>query len=417
MAQDKSDILVIGAGVVGMACAVTLQAAGFKVTVLDRDEPGMGCSYGNAGHFATEQVFPLAAPGLWREVPGMLLDPVGPLRLRLPYAPRLARWLALFLQASSPVRFAAGTHALRQLTAPALDAFAPLIARAGLDDLMVRRGNLLVFETERGFAAGKAEARDVIPHGVPAQVVEARDLYELEPALAPGLAGGVMFPATAHTLDPWQLVLRLVDGFLRDGGRLERAGIAALSQRADGVEARSNDGRFWQAKQAVVAAGVWSKELAACFGHRVPLEAERGYHLMLPQPGVWLNRPVASGERRFIMTPMADGLRLAGTVELASREASPDYRRSAILLTNATRLLPGIDGQGGTPWMGCRPTLPDYMPVIGRDPAAAGILWAFGHQHLGLTLAGITGQIVGALAQGREPEGIDLTPFRIGRFR
>lgn len=416
MTQDKADILVIGAGVVGMACAVNLQAAGFRVTVLDRDEPGMGCSYGNAGHFATEQVFPLAAPGLWREVPGMLLDPVGPLRLRLPYAPRLARWLALFLQASSPARFAAGTQALRQLTAVALDAYAPLIGRTGLDDLFVRRGNLLVFETERGFVLGKAEARDVVPYGVPAQIVEARDLRDLEPALAQGLTGGVLFPATAHTLDPWRLVRRLADGFLASGGTLERAGIAALSQGPDGVEARAEDGRSWRAGQVVVAAGVWSKELAACFGHRVPLEAERGYHLMLPRPGVSLTRPVASGERRFIMTPMAEGLRLAGTVELASREAPPDYRRSDILLTNAARLLPGVDGQGGSPWMGCRPTLPDYLPVIGRDPAASGVIWAFGHQHLGLTLAGVTAQIVGALAQRREPEGIDLTPFRIGRF-
>ncbi|WP_168220437.1 NAD(P)/FAD-dependent oxidoreductase [Azospirillum thermophilum] len=416
----RDDVLVVGAGVVGMASALALQLAGLTVTVVDRGEPGDACSRGNAGHFATEQIFPLPAPGILKEVPGMLLNPLGPLRVRWQYLPRLAGWMMRCLAASRPQAFAAGTEALRSLTSRAIEAYEPLIRAAEMEDLIVRRGSILAFETARGLASGRHEAQAMAANGVPVQMLSPGDLADLEPALAGGMAGGVLFPATAHTLDPWRLVQRLADRFRAGGGRLVKAEIVSLQTGPGGVRALDGDGRGWSARKLVVAGGALSATLCRSFGRSVPLEAERGYHLMLPRPGVSLNRPVTSGERKFIMTPMMDGLRLAGTVEFASHDAPPDYRRAEVLRSHAARLLPGLskpgEEGGAVPWMGRRPTLPDYLPVIGPEPRAPDVIWAFGHQHLGLTLAGITSRIVTDLVRGTNSPGIDLTPFRIERF-
>lgn len=412
------DTVVIGAGVVGTCIAERLQHSGARVLLLDREGVGEGCSSGNAGHFATDVVLPLANPQTLLGLPKMLLDPVGPLSLRWSYLPRMLPWLLRFALAALPAPARASTLALRALNSRSIESFERLFARTGLQEMMVQRGALTVYESAKNRDAHRATVELLREHGVVVEEHSGAELRELEPALGPAIHSGLFFPKTAHTVNPLRLTQLLAERFAAAGGEIQSgsAGEVRNIQLRDGVvELVLGTGETLRAQRVVLAAGAWSGRLLRGLGLRVPLETERGYHLMLPEPGASLSRPVTSHERSFVMTPMEEGLRLAGTVELAGLEARPDYRRADILLDHAGQLLQGVDGNGASRWMGMRPSLPDSLPVIGPAPGAPQLMLAFGHQHLGLTQAAITAEIVDDLLAGRTPE-VDVAPYRVERF-
>ncbi len=410
------EIVVIGAGIVGMCCACWLQQGGFKVTVVDRLAPGRATSYGNAGGVATGEIVPLAVPGLLREVPGWLLDPLGPLAVRWRYLPQALPWLLRFLAAGSKARVHALAEALAALSHAARAPFERLLAAAALSDLLAREDCLYLYDDERQLAAERLHWDLRRAHAIPFERVAGGALAELEPDLARDFACGIRMPGWYHITNPYRLVTGLADHFSRVGGRLLCAEVARIEVRdRRALALRLADGSALALDQLVIAAGAWSHILARQLGDTVPLESHRGYHVTLPHPGIRPRRLVLYAPEHFVVTPMEMGLRVAGTVEIAGLEAPPDYARARVLVRKARRVYPALDDSGGSEWMGHRPATPDSLPVIGRAKRVGNVSYAFGHGHLGLTFGPVTGQLIAELAAGL-PASVDLEPYRVDRF-
>lgn len=408
------DVAVIGAGIVGTTIAEKLAQEGREVLLIDRQAPGEGCSKGNAGHFATDIVQPLANVDTLLSVPKMLLDPLGPLALRWSYLPRLLPWLMRFALSARPSAVRAHTDALRALNSRSISSYDRLLSRIKQTHRMIKRGAITVYDTQKGRHKHRSSVAVMREYGVNVEELDSEQIRELEPSLTGSLAGGLYFPDTAHTGDPFAVVQGVFEAFVQAGGRFARHDIKSVQPQHKSMILHTEYTPVF-ADQVIIAAGAWSKPLLAELGYRVPLETERGYHLMLPEAGVELSRPVSSFERSFVMTPMDAGLCLAGTVELAGLTAAPNWRRAEILFNHASRLLSDCRGQYAKRWMGFRPSLPDSLPVIGALPNHPQVYCAFGHQHLGLTQAAINAELVADQIAGRTPD-IDLTPYRIDRF-
>lgn len=414
--MTASNVTIIGAGVVGMACAAQLQRSGHSVHIVDSRAPGEGCSLGNAGIIAADHVLPIATPGILRRVPGMLIDPMGPLALRLGYLPSITPWLLRFLRNSTPARVAQLSKDLAALTLPALDAWRDLLAAAGASPLIEQHGWLAVYRSADGFRRDAGERRRQRDVGVTIEELAAEELRQHEPALAnASLKHGVLFPDSAHSINSFRLVQHLADVVANDGGKFTRAHVRGIEVGADRPRQLHTDAGPIPVGRLIVCGGAWSKALARQIGHRVPLDTERGYHIHLPDPGVTLRRPLFDAERKFFMTPMETGLRIAGTVEFGGLKAAPNWKRADILLRQTLDLLPELNDSGPERWMGFRPTLPDSLPVIGPSPIMPNVWFAFGHQHLGLTMGAITGRMIAAMING-QPSPIDAAPYRIDRF-
>ena len=412
---SPAKVTVIGAGIVGIVSANFLQRDGHAVTVVDPRPPGEGCSRGNAGNISPGSCLPIALPGTLANVPAWLFDPLGPLRLRLGYLPRALPWFARFARAATRDRAQATAYALRTLHVRTLDLYESLISEAGAPDLISRPGQLHVYETEEAFA-GALLGREILHEcGVEMQELDGPEIRDLEPSLAPIFARAVFFPRHGFCLSPLRLVQTLAEKFVRSGGTILRRTVTGFEIGPEGPERLHTDAGDLDVDNLVIAAGAWSGKLTARLGDKVPLEAERGYHLELPDPGTVPTRSISWGERKFTATPMEMGLRFAGTAEFAGIDAPPDYRRARILLTHGKRMFPGLNGEGGRVWMGARPSFPDSRPVIGPSTRHGNVFYAFGHSHTGLTAAPMTGKLIASLVAGRAPE-IDLAPFRVDRF-
>ena len=414
--MDKH-VIVIGAGVVGIATALQLRLAGCRVTLLDRGEPARETSYGNAGACAVSDVIPLAEPGVLRRVPRWLLDPLGPLALRWRYLPGLAPWLLRFVAASRPRRVAALTRDLAALLGRVNADYAPLIAHAGLDGMWRRHGALTLYRDQDELAAALPAWQCKRGHGVDWLALDRAALQARSPALDAAWRCAVEVPAWSHVDDPYLFSRGLFDAFVRDGGQFVAGEASALAMDGDrvcGVDTEQH-GRL-TADAVVVACGVWSDRFAQQLRCRLPLESERGYHVTLPRAGIALHHFIQCASESFVILPMADGgLRLAGTVELAHRDAPPDWRRAHILIDKAKRIVGDFSCEEMTVWMGNRPSLPDTLPAIGALPGRQGVYFATGHGHLGLTLAATTGALLTELICAATPT-LDLAPYSPGRF-
>ncbi len=397
-----------------MCCARALQQAGHAVVVFDPAPPGSVCSFGNAGHIAIDHIRPLARPDVLSAVPRMLTTPLGPLTLRWQGLPAMAPWLARFAAAARPARVAAGTDALAALLATALPAWQAMLDSPSLSALMRQDGALNVIETERGLAAAAAEGRILAAHGVTFQDLSAAEVMAHLPALAVKPAGGRLYPQAAHVLNPFQIVQGLAERFTAEGGELVSAPVTGFRRNEGRIAAVTTQAGEHAADAVVLAAGLASADLARQLGITLPLTAERGYHAMLPLGALPVALPTTFNERGFVVTPMAHGMRLAGTVEFGAAGRPPNWARADILVTQARQLF-GLPVAATDRWQGDRPTLPDYLPAIGPAPGLPNLIVAAGHQHVGLTLAATTGQIVAALLTGAPP-GIDLRPFDPARF-
>ena len=415
MTGPPRDVTVVGAGIVGLASALSLLRDGHRVTILDRLPPGEGASYGNAGMIQVDACVPIATPGVLRRVPAMLLDPQGPLVIRWRYLVRVAPWLARFAAAAAPGRVEEISVALAALLERAWDSWRPLAAAAGAESLFRPSGELYVYRTRRALEAARPGHALQRRRGVRLEELGPAELGQLEPTLARDLAGGAFSPDCLSVADPLRLSQLFADEIRRRGGAILREEVRAVEMGPDGPAAlRTGSGRR-PLDRLVVAAGAFSKPLAAGLGVRLPLDTQRGYHLMLPRPGVGLRVPLIVGGRRFGIVPMAGGVRLAGTAELAGLHAPPDYRRARMLGPMARQIVPGLNTEGGAEWMGHRPSMPDSLPVIGAVPGCDRAVLAFGHGHLGLTLAAVTGGLVADLVAGRGG-ALDLAPYRPDRF-
>lgn len=409
------DIIVVGAGIIGLACAFRLQREGSCVLLIDRDAPGMGASFGNAGHIATEQVFPLASPAVIRGALGYLFDADSPLRIDPRYLLPILPWLARFTWTARPSAFARGTAALASLQATAAADFADLLRDARAESMLHMGGHLVVVETTASIAAARHEQTQLARHDIATTWLDPAEVKRLAPDIAPPLAGAVHFPGSGHVDDPHAVCKALFDAFRAAGGGFAQEAVTRLAPQAAGFTLTTATGRSLSAPRVLLAAGAWSKPLAEQCGYKVPLETERGYHVTLAGTAPQFAMPVASLERKIIMTPMTVGLRMTGTVEFGGLNLPPDPRRFTLLRRHLKALLPHSDPDAASTWMGFRPSLPDHLPMLGRAPRHAGLFFAFGHQHLGLTLAGVTARIIAGACAGRDDE-LPMAPFAADRF-
>jgi D-amino-acid dehydrogenase len=413
-AISSNSVIIVGAGIVGLAIAQRLLGEGVAVTVVDRDPAGDKTSFGNAGGIAVTEVVPASVPGLAWRVPGWLLDPLGPLAVRPAHAVRLMPWLWRFAQAGRPSEVARIAAALAALNNRVYDDLLPLLATTGLSDELHRNGALTVYESEAGFHRDAAEWALKRAHGIVVEELTAEQARALEPALGPIVKRGVFTPQWSDVNDPKRLTDRLRVWLQANGVAIVAGHVTSLTA---GVQARVTleGGREIRADQVVVAAGAWSGRLAKGIGDPVSIESERGYNTTLPEPGLTLSREVIFAERKFVATTLTCGLRIGGAAEFGGLEAVANFKRSRALVELARSYLPGLKSEGGTEWAGHRPTTPDSLPVIGRSPRQPRIVYAFGHGHLGLTQAATTGRLVADLVCGKPPV-IDLAPYAITRF-
>lgn len=411
-----SRVAVVGAGIVGVCCALYLQRDGCQVTLIDRQEPGQGTSYGNAAIISGTGVMPVATPGILADVPGMLMNPQGPLAIRWQYLPRLAPWLLRFVAASKPARVEEISKALAALLAEARPAFKTLLDAAGAPEMIVQRGLLTTSTTEAGLKSIEKKRKLLERHGIAVERLTIEEARQMEPGLSRDLTGVHHYPNNAHTIQNYRLVTLLAEDFVRNGGRLQRGNVVGYDIGRAGPRAvKLEDGTSVDCDAVVLAAGAWSKEAGRALGATQPLDTEIGYHLTLPDPALELRRPIASAEGAFICTPLEDGLRIGGTVELGKLGMAPNWERLKILRQNAARILPDLNFEGASRWQGFRPSMPDSLPVIGPSPSLPNTYFAFGHGHLGLTFGAVTGRVIADLAAGRAP-AVDTTPFRADRF-
>jgi D-amino-acid dehydrogenase len=410
---------VIGAGMVGIAAASFLQRDGHTVFVLDPGAPGEGASFGNAGCLNGSSVVPMSMPGTVRNVPRWLMDPLGPLAIRWRYLPTVAPWLVRFVRAGAPERVQAQARALRALLAPSVETLLPLARSAGVADLIHRAGHLWAYRTAESYAKDQAAWRLRRDNGVVVTELDADQLRQAEPALSREFRRGILVEENGHLGNPHRMVRGLAEELQRNGAEIHRARATGFALEGGRLKAIRSDRGEFPCDAAVLAAGAWSKPLAAALGDRVPLETERGYHIMIRNPEVMPRLPVADADGKFVGTPMETGLRFAGTVELAGLEAPPDWRRARILLEQGRRLLPALKAsyreEELSVWMGHRPSLPDSLPCLGPSARSPDVIYAFGHGHVGMAASPVTGKLVADLVAGRAL-GIDIAPFRAGRF-
>lgn len=406
---------VLGAGIVGVCCAAQLRADGHEVTLIDRLLPGTGCSFGNAGMIQVGGVVPQSTPGIIRQVPKMLLDPWGPLVIRWRYLPRLAPFLARFMAAGTPGNVARISASLASILAHAKDAYLPMIHHANAWHLMREMGELYVYRSEAAWQAAQ-EAHDLRrAQGIPMREIPMGELYEREPALARIFTRSLLLTETISTISPGSLTQALADQFVRDGGTILRAEVLDLEIDTDGKRRLLTAAGPRELDELVIAAGAYSKKWAKKLGSRIPLDTERGHHMMIEDPGIETNGSIIFGDQKFGASSMLGGLRIVGTSELAKLDAPANFDRAYRLLDMAKMSFPDLRIGNITPWMGHRPTTPDSLPVIGKAPNAPKTYFAFGHGHSGLTMAAITGKTIADLANGRTP-AFDIAPFRADRF-
>ncbi len=406
--------IVIGNGVVGLACALALQRRGVMTTIVAPDEPWRGASWGNAGHIAIEQVEPLASPATLRSFPrrlflrgGALALPPRAIATWLPFALRLAR-------ASTPARFARGKVALGAILEEAMPAWRRLLADADASDLLCEDGHLVVWESAATAAAGLARWHATDIGTARFDKVSAADRVDLQGLVRSQLAGAIRFRGSGQITDTARLGEALHARFRSLGGRVRHGRAVRVSGRA-GAQVTLDDGGTLAADIAVIAAGAASAALLVPLGCSVPMIAERGYHIESAATDWPVGTPpIVFEDRSMIVTRFAHGLRAASFVEFAPAGLAPDRRKWDRLHSHVRALGITFDEQAGE-WMGARPTLPDYLPAIGRLLHQPAIAYAFGHQHLGLTLAAATGEAVSAMVHG-DIAAVDMAPFDLGRF-
>ncbi|MDR5745842.1 FAD-dependent oxidoreductase [Caballeronia sp. LZ029] len=410
--EDMADVVVIGAGIVGLAVAWAALRDGARVIVVDRDFEGDRASHGNAGGIAVTESTPIAVHGMFTKVAKWLMDPLGPLALDWKHLPKALPWLMAFRRASEPDRYQAISHALALLNNRVYDDILPMFDDIGASAMHYRRGALTVYETDEAFAADQPEWAFKRELGARWHALNAQQVRECEPSLAPVFRHGVFLDDWSHIGDPRRIVTLLRERVRALGARFV-TGSARAIESSDAVLLA--DGNRVKGRRIVIAAGAWSAALAKSIGDSVLLESERGYNATLPKHGVALTREVIFAERKFVATPLDVGLRIGGAAEFAGLDAPPNYRRSDALLTLGKRFIPGIDDTGAAKWMGHRPATPDSLPVIGASPRMPSVVYAFGHGHLGLTQSATTAALVADVLAGRAPR-IPLGPYSIARF-
>ncbi|MFT5572779.1 MAG: glycine/D-amino acid oxidase-like deaminating enzyme [Cryomorphaceae bacterium] len=408
-------IIIIGAGVIGAATALALQKDGHAVTLIDREAPCAGASFGNAGGIVNGSCTPTAMPGILFDSLRMMTRSDSPITIQPAYLHKILPWLLRFIWQSRTSAVNNNARDLHALSKTAVASWKQLVGQSELSALFRSSGWLKVYEHEKTFASS-CKARELLDKlGTPYELLNKSQIHDLEPNLAPIFTRGIYQKDSMSVTNPGRLVKGMVKQFLDRGGVYTQFAVEQIEVRNNGINLKGQSGNL-RANKIVIAAGAWSRSLTKQLGDKVALDTERGYHLMLPQSAEGLlSRPVHNQESSFVLCPMETGIRITAQVELAGLDIAPNFNNIRNLLPAAKRMLPGMDIREESAWMGFRPSLPDSLPVLGFSSTSRDVLYAFGHQHLGMTLAAISAQIIADLVADRKPP-IAVSPYRPNRF-
>ncbi len=413
--NSTKQVTIIGAGIIGISCAVQLQAQGLKVTVIDKLPPADATSHGNAGIFAECGCIPVATPGFLSQLPHLLLDPYGPLSLPLKYLPKLSGWGTSFALNTRMKRFRHISQSLAALLKDATRLHLEQAEMTGATDYAKASPYYYLYKDETAFKGDKLAWDTRQKFGNQYDLLENEAVHQNEPAVSPEFNFAVSLRNHGFSPNPGMLVKTMAKHFVEQGGEFITGEVQQLHKDNGKVTQVITDRGIYPVDKLVLAGGAWSAKLAEQLGHKVPLESERGYHIQISNPGIELNAPIMFSAGKLVATPMEGGIRFAGLVEFGGLKADPNFDFCARLLHHAKTLFPQINTTDHVKWMGHRPSITDSLPVIGQCPSFNNVLYAFGHQHMGLALGPRTGRIITELVtQGRSE--IDLNPYRVDRF-
>jgi D-amino-acid dehydrogenase len=410
--SNKLKIGIIGAGIQGVSNALFLQKKGFQVTLFDRDEPGNSATYGNAGHFSPYASVPLNRPDILADIPAMLLSSRGPVALKWNYVPKMIPWFLKFIINCTNKNMMHTAKNMHQILELALPAFDELFDEVDIGGLVENKG-IMYFWNDQNLKSRELEIRIRNELGVKQQLLSPKEIHDLEPNIKPVYHGGVYYDYARHARDPKKILIKLFENFLKKGGKYLKLNINGLDFDGEKPVARTEIQRFVFDK-LVIACGAFSKKLTDKLYENIPLDTERGYHVHFKNCDHLISRPVIYSNRAFGMTPMEQGLRVVGTVEFGGLKNPLSKTRIKNLIDNAKELLDGLP-EHEDEWLGFRPSLPDFLPVIGPSKNYKNVFYSFGHHHLGWTLGAISGKIISNMI-ANENTNIDLKPYSSLRF-
>ena len=411
--EKNLKIGIVGAGIQGISNALFLQKKGFSVTIFDRDEPGSpAASYGNAGHFSPYASVPINRPDVLTDVPAMLLSSSGPLALKWNYVPKMIPWFLKFIRNCTTKKMMHTAKNMHQILDLALPAYDELFDDIELGGLVEKKGILYIWN-DQSLKSRDLEIKVRNELGVDQQVVTPKEIHDLEPNIKPIYHGGVYYQHGRHARNPKKILLKLYDLFLKKGGKFLKMNIKDINFNDEKPVIKAETQSFLFDK-IVIACGSFSKKLTDNLDEKIPLDTERGYHVHFKDCDHLLSRPVIFQNRGFGITPMEQGLRVVGTVEFGGLDNPLSKSRVKNLINNAKYMMGDLP-EHEDEWLGFRPTLPDYLPVIGPSKKYKNVFYCFGHHHLGWTLGPISGKIISGMI-AEENTNLDLKPYSSLRF-
>jgi D-amino-acid dehydrogenase len=410
----KSSIGVIGAGIQGICISLNLIKKGFQVTLIDRDEPGKeSASYGNAGHFSPYASVPMNRPDILADVPSMLLNSTGPLALKWNYVPKMIPWFLKFIKNCSKEKMMHTAKYMHQILDLALPAYDELFQEIDISGLVDNKG-IIYFWTDKDLKSRELEINIRNELGIKQQLLTPHEIHDLEPHIKKIYHAGILYSNAKHARNPKKILLKLFDLFIKKGGRFDKQNVQSISFNQENKPIVKTNSKFYYFDKAVIACGAFSKKLTDQVDEKIPLDTERGYHVHFKGYNHLLSRPVIFLNKGFGITPMEQGLRVVGTVEFGGLNNPLSKKRILNLVNNAKYLFPELK-EHQDEWMGFRPTLPDFLPVLGPSKNHRNLFYSFGHHHLGWTLGAISGKIISGMIAG-ENTNLDLSAYNSQRF-
>ena len=411
--NNNLKIGIIGAGIQGISNALFLQKKGFEVTIFDREDPGSpAASYGNAGHFSPYACVLMNRPDILTDVPAMILSSTGPLALKWNYVPKMIPWFIQFIRNCTTKRMMHTAKNMNQILNLALSAYDELFDDIELDSLVEKKGILYIWN-DQSLKSRDLEIKVRDELGVDQQVVSPKEIHDLEPNIKPFYHGGVYYKHGRHARNPKKILLKFFDLFLKKGGKFLKKNVQDINFDGEKPAIKTETQRYIFDK-LIIACGAFSKKLTDNLGERIPLDTERGYHVHFKNCDHLLKRPVIFSNRGFGITPMEQGLRVVGTVEFGGLKNPLSKSRVKNLINNAKYMLGDLP-EHEDEWLGFRPTLPDFLPVMGPSKNYKNIFYCFGHHHLGWTLGPISGKIISGMI-AEENTNLNLDPYSPKRF-
>ena len=404
---------IVGAGIQGICIGLQLLKKNIPVTIFDKQDPAKMASYGNAGHFSPYAVLQFNRPDILVNIPKMLFSSYGPLALRWNYVPKMIPWFFNFVKNCNKKSMLHTAKYMHQILDLSLDAYDELFKEIDTTNLVERKG-ILYGWTNENLKSRKLEMKVRADLGVKQTAVSKAEISDLEPNLQPIFDSGVLFDYAWHARDPYQIAKRLFDLYIKKGGKFIKENVTEIKQTNPQETLIKTESKKYTFEKTVIACGAFSKKLTDQLGENIPLDTERGYHVHFKGMDHLLSRAVINLDRGFGLTPMNQGMRAVGTVELGGLSNPPSKKRIDYIIRCAKELLPELDKHEDE-WLGFRPTLPDFLPVIGPSQKNKNIVYAFGHHHLGWTLGAITGKVVSGIV-AEENTNLDLAPYNSSRF-